>query len=741
MELLSANGALILTWDEPLNVAEIKPTTYEAQYRRVGSASWMPWTGSGLGRRLNNLATGDQYRARVRAAAGNVRGPWAVVGPTTIERPDATIPGVPANVELSTPGGTLTLTWDEPGNAAEAPPTGYEAQYRKVGTAHWRHWTGTGLGRTLSGLTAGDEYRARVRAISGTATGLWALAGPVTIPDNTSIPGQPGPPTAIVGAGEVTVTWNPPEPLECCPITKWEVGYRTLQATSYTWVTVPDSGPDTTSHTLTNLTSGTTYVFVVRATNKNGTGQRSRQSASVQVTGPPPAPGAPVASPVYNGIRFTWNAVDAAPPVTRYEHKIHDHTQNAVAVDWTPSPNNTGPSFNVHDTTLRNGHSYSVRVRAVSEFGTGPASAASNRVTAGPLRPILEVTRIEPIGRGLRIHWREVAAANPAMTSLTVSAQPSDEAGETPGGSTITFDGEDPPTDIKQLEAGRQHTIWVRGANSNGNGAWSDAATGTPLPGPTVQFSENNPLNVNENDTFTLEVTTTRASGAKPFPVTLSADPPGAVGLGSRGSDSLQVQMTPPTHEITAVALGDADNENATVAITLTTTSDEYETGIPDRWTVYVQDTGDGTRRTVEFGNENPDRAAEAHPFTITVTATPPPGGDRGTPELQLTSDHTDKIGFGPRNRPTYKVKLTQAVTEIDAMAFRDDDEDDVHLTVELSVKGAGYTAGDRHELAIHVLDTPTPVPAIPVPLVWTLGALLAALGARRLRSRTPARR
>jgi titin len=137
------------------------------------------------------------------------------------------------------------------------------------------------------------------------------------------------------------------------------------------------------SCTVSGLTNGTSYHFIVRAFDSAGGGPSSTLSA-VAVTpilgGDPGTPGTPVASPLDQGAEVTWTA-----PITG------GGTIDEYVVTSSPSNNNSkqciwkGGPLQCDVMGLLNGHSYGFTVQAVNPAGASPISGTSNPVTpAGP---------------------------------------------------------------------------------------------------------------------------------------------------------------------------------------------------------------------------------------------------------------------------------------------------------------------------------------------------------------------
>ncbi len=101
-----------------------------------------------------------------------------------------------------------------------------------------------------------------------------------------SVPQAPSAVTPVPGDGQVTLTWLPPPSDGGAPVTSYEV-------TTYPGETTTTVAGSMSSATITGLTNGTRYLFVVSARNAAGVGAPSPYTAQVKPTPPPPPPPPP----------------------------------------------------------------------------------------------------------------------------------------------------------------------------------------------------------------------------------------------------------------------------------------------------------------------------------------------------------------------------------------------------------------------------------------------------------------
>ncbi|WP_419919830.1 fibronectin type III domain-containing protein [Candidatus Poriferisocius sp.] len=284
-----------------------------------------------------------------------------------------------------------------------------------------------GDGITVSGLRNGVAYEFRVRARNRHGTG-W-LVGPAlysngagllnkaadAIPDRVVIPGvaPPAPAglTASGGDGEVSLSWTSvgsggP------PIIRWEYIKDSKAAGANTswsgwddeWTAVPGSGPSTTQGVVKGLTNGTSYRFRLRAVNalvaldsdntldpKTQTvGQGAQAQSLVVVPGKvPTAPRQVTATPGDGGVRVTLLAPVGGSAVLSYEVRMRRSGSSSfdawqsLGARVTPPARHLAESAGVPVRGLVNGVAYDFEVRAVNQFGTGPAAGV-----VGPITPV-----------------------------------------------------------------------------------------------------------------------------------------------------------------------------------------------------------------------------------------------------------------------------------------------------------------------------------------------------------------
>ncbi|MFB9376999.1 fibronectin type III domain-containing protein [Kineococcus gynurae] len=297
------------------------------EYRLNGTGSWvtLPTTvsGSGLTGTVSGLTNGTAYAVEVRAVNAIGAGPARGAGTLT---PDvrASAPGL----SVSRRDAALTLSITPPTGYGGTPVTGYEAS-RDDG-ATWAPLSTSSSGGlevgTLSGLTNGQNYPVRVRALNAGGPGA----------ASTSRPGTPARPPVLSNVGFVgrdssaRITFAVAD--GGSPVTGY--AYRVASVGSFVPVTPTFTGPGVGYVDVPGLTNGSTDQVRLRATNAVGDTDTADGSVTPYRVS---APSTPTAVPGESSILASWPLPGSLTNVTGYR---------ATAV-------NGGGSCTVTDPTVR----------------------------------------------------------------------------------------------------------------------------------------------------------------------------------------------------------------------------------------------------------------------------------------------------------------------------------------------------------------------------------------------------
>jgi fibronectin type 3 domain-containing protein/streptogramin lyase len=345
----AGNAQVSLTWN-----ASIGATSYNVYYSQTagGPFSFLYSIGN-TSYTVTGLSNGITYYFVVRAVnsageSGNSNEVNATPQPP---------PNPPTNLSATAGNGQATLTWN-----ASIGATSYNVYYSQTAggpyTVNGGSTTNTNI--TVTGLNNGLSYYFVVTAVNslGEESGYSNMSG-VTL-----ISGAPTNLTASAGNGQATLTWN-----ASLGATSYNIYYGTTSGGPY-----PNKLSTTnTSYTVTGLSNGITYYFVVTSINAGGESGYSN-SANVTPEPPPPAPSNLVATAGHAQVSLSWNASTGATGYNIY----YGTTAGG------PYTINGGSTTNTNATVsgLSNGTPYYFVVTAVNSLGE--ESGYSNQASANP---------------------------------------------------------------------------------------------------------------------------------------------------------------------------------------------------------------------------------------------------------------------------------------------------------------------------------------------------------------------
>ena len=306
---------------------------------------------------------------------------------------------------------SITVSWRTPESGGEI--THYELRWRRVGAESWTvvpEIASSEIYYEISGLQAGTEYEAQVRAVSAAGPGEWSASLRVpTITTDATPPTQPGSPsTGTVTANSAVVTWLAPE--TDLTITKYLVQWIEAPGPNTTARPAAQGGIDWTSAetaetegntpsiTLDGLDPGTTYLVRVRAVTEEIDGHWSEPIEVTTSGGGGTGTGGEVVSvlPAPTGLQGTpsgeteinamWDAVTAPAGFALIGYSVEWKPGTS---DWdsaSAGSASAGNSTSYTVTGLSAGTTYDLRVKAE---GTDPDG---EEVTSSPSGAITVAT-------------------------------------------------------------------------------------------------------------------------------------------------------------------------------------------------------------------------------------------------------------------------------------------------------------------------------------------------------------
>jgi chitodextrinase len=422
-------------------------------------------TSATTSRSITNLTSGTTYAMTVRArdAAGNWSAQSAPLNVTTATI-DTQAPSVPTNIASSNITITsFTLSWTA--STDNVGVTGYEVFQNGISLG-----ASATTSRSITNLTSGTTYAMTVRARD--AAGNWsAQSAPLNV--TTTDAQAPSVPTNIVSSNititSFTLSWT--ASTDNVGVTGYEVFQNGISLGTSA----------TTSRSVTNLTSGTTYAMTVRA--RDAAGNWSAQSAPLNVTtaaGDTQAPSVPanLAASAITSTSFTltWSASSDNVGVTGYEI-----FRNGVSAGIVAGTSNVISG-------LAQSTSYAMTVRARDAAGNWSSQSAPLNVTTATID-----TQAPSVPTN-------IASSNITMTSFTLSWTAStDNVGVTgyevfQNGASL---GSSATTSrsITNVTPGTTYAMTVRARDAAGN--WSAQSTAINVTTTTADTSGKGRLGIN----------------------------------------------------------------------------------------------------------------------------------------------------------------------------------------------------------------------------------------------------
>ena len=262
---------------------------------------------------VTGLSPGTSYTFRIRAVQHServARGYSAYADSETVST--STLGGslnAAGGLTASNPTATtIDLTWALPTQPAGVTVTGQEVQQQSAGS--WTTVASLGAdatSHTVTNLTEATTYTFRVRLTANNGT-----VDSETVSATALAPPNPVTGLAVSDRSQSSIglSWTLPAQGPGVTVNALEVQYRYGRAKGYgynfwEWATVATLGSDATSHTVTQVTAGTSYAFRVRLVTNSGLAD-SESVETWALEPPKPATGLLVSKETASSVYLSW---------------------------------------------------------------------------------------------------------------------------------------------------------------------------------------------------------------------------------------------------------------------------------------------------------------------------------------------------------------------------------------------------------------------------------------------------
>lgn len=358
------------------NGRSVLETSYQWQYSTDGGSQWSSISGATSS--TYTIGSHVGHDLRVVVSARNLRGTSSHASVAT-GSVSADTASSPINVQVTSGDQQLSLSWDAPSYLGGASITDYQIEYMGA-DAQWHRFSrtaSTNQTQVITGLTNGETYDVRVRALNG-VDGAWqrvsAAGVPFGLPEVVTAGSLPTVSGNLVFGQTLTATdtlWN----ANGSPIASARVQWQVL--VEGTWVDI--EGATGSTYTIAGFI-GKSVRAMVTVRNAAGPVELASAQTAVIVAAASSSPRGVSVAPEDQAATVTWSA-----PTNTGGASIVDYTvqYSTDADNWVTVTRNASAETTQRITGLANGTDYYVRVRALNGSNGNWAYLTSTFVPRG----------------------------------------------------------------------------------------------------------------------------------------------------------------------------------------------------------------------------------------------------------------------------------------------------------------------------------------------------------------------
>ena len=368
------SGQVRLAYSTPIDTGGLPISDYVVEVSTDGGAGWRTVAdavSASATTTITGLVNGTPYAFRVAAVNAIGRGPFTPATPAAIPALPA---GLPTALRVARGNGTATLTWKPPTATGGSPIKDYALQLSSDAGRTWApidRPASSATSATVTGLANGTTYVFRVAAVNSVGAASFTAKSLPVVPATTASAAPV--PVVVRRSGQVNLSWSAPPSNGGLPITDYVI--HSSRDGGRTWKTFPHKASPATTATVTGLANGTAYVFRVAAVNGIGIGAFTGMTDAVV---PAALAGTPTAMKATRGngeVLLAWKAPANVGGVAITNYLLQ--TSRDGGKTWETVLREPSTATTTTIPALVNGRSYTFRVAAVNDVGTGPFTAKS----------------------------------------------------------------------------------------------------------------------------------------------------------------------------------------------------------------------------------------------------------------------------------------------------------------------------------------------------------------------------
>jgi fibronectin type 3 domain-containing protein len=356
-----------LSWTAPASVGSSPISGYYV-YRSLVSGQGMAieHLGNTLAYSDHALTLGQTYHYSVSAENQDGSGPLSSEVTTAF----MFAPDPPSDLMATGSIGAAWLTWSVPA-VNGGPLSGYTVYMRTSdGSAITRQVGSSSPSALISGLTNGVQYWFTVTATNSAGEGSSSSQASCVI---GSVPSTPTALSASAGNGSISISWEKPASDGGLS----DLSYQLWRSTSGESTLIATLGSSARTYADTSVVIGTTYRYVMTASNSIGTGIQSGQVSATAAIVPGPPSEVSVESDS-SSITVTWAIPEDDGGIPLSGFSIH-RSSGAV---WTMIMTINSPTVTMYrDQSIMDGVLYQYRIAGINGVGEGFRSWPSSPIS------------------------------------------------------------------------------------------------------------------------------------------------------------------------------------------------------------------------------------------------------------------------------------------------------------------------------------------------------------------------